>query len=125
MVAGRTISPMPARPGEGAVAEPSRKKLPDARLPDRPLSGGIDVQDWRILLIANKSYIPPLLIPISTLLGGSCMLIPPIHLSSHSKNMCNFGKIYRPMTHTQLRAVNACHPAMKCTMVLHEMSSQV
>jgi len=78
MVAGRTISPMPARPGEGAVTEPSRGKLPDARLPDRPLSGGIDVQDWRISLIANKSYIPPLLIPISTLLGSSCM-----HAHSH------------------------------------------
>jgi len=32
VVVGRTISPAPARPGEGAVTEHSRGKLPDARL---------------------------------------------------------------------------------------------
>ena len=47
------------------------------------------VQDWRISLIANKSYIVPLLIPISTLLGPPACSLTPIHLSSHPKNMCN------------------------------------
>ena len=115
VMVGRTILARLHVQGRG-FDRTSARKLPEAR-PDRPLSEGIDAQDWRISLIGNKSYTAPLLIPISTLLEASCMLIHIYPPEFSFQNMCNFGKIYRPMATDSTEH-------MKSTTVLHEMSSQ-